>query len=335
MKKFIVAAAFLVAISSSAFAQTKTPPQRKTYEQRMKEKKEAEELKKQEQKDGGDEKKTESKTKTPPARPQRPKRKTAEEKMRERKEAEEQRKAMEGEKSTEEGATEDADTKDKKPSKTNATKQRPPRPTPGSRKGKGKTDEPVATPNAAVVNTYYELPLDAIPQVRNYIEDKEDVDSKSIRRGFIRKQDAARGYIHLQLPADDKYTRIQEYKTSTGQQVLAIETNNCSQGECNNKLKFYSKDSSGSWADVTEKYMPELDKKYILSKIKAKYKKDYSDLENYNNKGYETSEEIYNKAIIAGIDADENKIIIKEQYLPLPLYEMVWDGKSKFILKKL
>jgi hypothetical protein len=333
MKKFIVAAAFLVAISSAAFAQTQKPPQRKTYEERMKEKKEAEELRKKEQGEGNEKNTTK---KTPPARPQRPQRKSAEEKLREKKEAEEQRKALEGEKATDENATEETDTKDKKPArKTNTTKERPPRPTPASRKAKGKTDEPVATPNAAVVNTYYELPLDAIPQVRNYIEDKEDVDSKSIRRGFIRKQDAARGFIHLQLPADDKYTRIQEYKTSTGQQILAIETNNCSQGECNNKLKFYSKGSSGSWADVTEKYMPELDKKYILSKIKAKYKKDYSDLENYNNKGYETSEEIYNKAIIAGIDADANKIIIKEQYLPLPLYEMVWDGKSKFILKKL
>jgi hypothetical protein len=99
-------------------------------------------------------------------------------------------------------------------------------------------------------------------------------------------------------------------------------------------LKLYA-DNGTTWDDVTATYMPSLDRKAILNKIKDKYKKDYKDLELYNNKGYETSDDIFRKAIIFNITA-EGKIIMKDQYIDYPLFEMVWDAeKTKFEFKKI
>jgi len=94
-------------------------------------------------------------------------------------------------------------------------------------------------------------------------------------------------------------------------------------------------DKVGSWKDVTDEYFPEVDNKFVLSRLKSKYKKEYKDLELYNNKAYEDNEANLKKAITYTIAPQDAKIVISEQYLPCLLYEMIWDGKKgKFDLKK-
>jgi hypothetical protein len=203
-----------------------------------------------------------------------------------------------------------------------------------------KEDPNAVEPDPEVVQLYFQLPISALPQVKDYIKvmkplnNNDDLrDGKDLRRSFIAKTDANRQYINLQRPGETKYTRIQEFKTKDFKRILAIETNACT-GICNNDLKFYRNENS-EWKDVTSEYMYKVEPKVVLKKIKDKYKEEYMDTELYDSKSYEDSTG-FAKAINYNISLDENKIVIRDQYLSLPLYEMKWNQeKGKFDIKKL
>jgi hypothetical protein len=205
-----------------------------------------------------------------------------------------------------------------------------------SSKKKGETPAPVT-----VLNYYYELPQEYLPQVGAYIARRKQeaplvktVDNKDLRTGFILNKDLERGYLNLQLPNDPKYTRIQLFKDDKSP-VLAIEVTECNP-KCQNTLTFYKKSYFDStWKESNMQYMPTIDMDYVRKKVKDTYKKEYMDLELFNSLGYESSD-VLQKAIVYNISPDANKIVIREQSLPLDLYEMTWNAeKAKFELKKL
>ena len=183
-----------------------------------------------------------------------------------------------------------------------------------------------------VVSLYYSLPLEYLPELQKYAGDKKYKDDADYRKSWIKSKNDAKGYIQLQLPATDRYTKIQMYKTGDGSPIMLVETNDCSP-TCSNFIRVYRQDSS-KWVDITDETLPQLDNKYIISKLKQAYKKQYDDLDIYKTKGYDNEDNL-KKALVYDISPDLKKIVVKEQYLPLTLYEISWDGKSKFILKKL
>ena len=191
------------------------------------------------------------------------------------------------------------------------------------------------------VLTYYEkLPLEDLPQIEEYIKSKNaDVagakveDTKDLRKGFIRDQNLERGFLQLQLGVDMRYTRLQMYTNKKGEVFMGIETYNCEASNCNSDLKFYKK-AVGSWQDVTGELMPKLDYKSMAKRLKDRYKEEYLDLDVYNSRGYENPETL-KASITYNISPEENKILVKETYLPFVLYDMTWnEGKGKFDLKK-
>ena len=220
--------------------------------------------------------------------------------------------------------------------------------TPGSRTAKGKNDNtPAVVTESQVAKLYYTLPLEAVPQVGKYLEEhpdvKESVDNEKTkdpmsgsmhdtRKGLINKEDGSRNY--LQLGQLEKYTRMQMYTTKDAKAIMAIQTDECTP-ECKNNFKLYIQSADG-WDDATDKMLPPLDKKYMLGKIKSAYKKQYTDNTVYDAKGYETDESVYKSAIVYTISPDEDKIIVRDQNIDLPLYSITWDQvKNKFNLVKL
>jgi hypothetical protein len=181
---------------------------------------------------------------------------------------------------------------------------------------------------------YFSMPKDALLLIKDYLEETEENDDKDFRRSFIAREPnnpANPQFLKLKRGNDKKYSALQ-YFTSGAKGYMAIEYTNCS-GECNNSLKFWQNDN-GTWSDVTTTLMPAINKKDILSRIKSKYKEDYKDLDLYNAKGYETSDDIYNKAIMF-IITREGTIQLKDQYIDFPVAELVWDVKSgKFDVEK-
>ena len=219
------------------------------------------------------------------------------------------------------------------------------RPTHGPH-GKGGKDDVAPAPvvvESQIAKLYQTLPLEALPQVKKYIDDHEDIKTEiatdsgrmhDTRAGLIAKEDAQRGYLQIGQLQTGKYTRIQMYTTKENRALLVIENNICTP-DCINELKFYVQ-GMGGWEDVTDKYVPVVDKKYMLGKIKSNYKKKYMDNDVYNAKGYETDEAFYKSAIVYNISADANKIIVRDQLIDLPLYEITWDAvKGKFVAVKI
>jgi hypothetical protein len=206
--------------------------------------------------------------------------------------------------------------------------------------GKKKEDPDAPEPDPEVTTLYYQLPLEDLPQVSEYItvmrpiNNNDDLkDGKDLRKGFISHTDGTRQYLTLQRPGETKYTRIQEYKTKDFKRILAVETTECT-GTCTNDLKFYRLEGN-EWKDATNDYLYKVDQKTAIKKIKDKYKEEYMDTELFDSKGYDDPSS-FAQAINYNISPDENKIIIKDQYLPLNLYEMTWNqDKGKFDVKKL
>jgi hypothetical protein len=242
-------------------------------------------------------------------------------------------------------------------------------------------EKEASTPKG-VEAVYYQFPAEFIPVVTEFIAVKQVdnphtkiKDDPTLRKQIIRYKNIDKGYMELQKPGDNKYTRIQMFKKSDGGMVMAVEQSDC-HPYCTGTMKFYTKGGTpgatktstkpdakttnkkkgakadttavapktetkpnaitvAGWKDVTDEYFPKLDNKYVLSKLKSRYKKEYKDLDIYNSKGYEDNEANLKKAITYSIAPDDAKIIIAEQYLPYTLYEMIWDGKKdKFEMKK-
>jgi hypothetical protein len=188
---------------------------------------------------------------------------------------------------------------------------------------------------------FYKFPAENLPIVQEFIEVKKAAspnarikDDPFLRKQIIRFKNIDKGYLELQKPGDTKYTRMQLFKKANNDRVMVVEENDCHPYCLGGTLKFYTY-TAGKWKDVTTEYFPQVDNKYMLSKLKAKYKKEYKDLDLYNAKGYEDNEANIKKGIIYTIAPEDQKILIQEQYLPLTLYEMIWDAKKdKFELKK-
>jgi len=183
-----------------------------------------------------------------------------------------------------------------------------------------------------IISLYNSLPLENLPELQKYAGEKKFKDDGDYRKSWVKTEDDNKGYLLLQLPATDRFTKIQLFKTIDGAPVFVVETNDCSP-TCSNFIRVY-KQKAGAWADVTDEMMPKLDNKFITGKLKQAYKKQYDDLDIYNTKGYDNEDNLQ-KALLYDISPDAKKIVVKEQYLPLNLYEINWDGKSKFVLKKL
>jgi preprotein translocase subunit SecG len=221
----------------------------------------------------------------------------------------------------------------KQPSKQEPVKKTPEKKTTTTKPGNNK---PVPV---NVVNYYYELPAEALPQIGAYIKRRKEeaplvktVDNADLRKGFILDKDAERGYLNLQLPNENKYTRLQLYKQGNTP-LLAVEVTEC-KPHCDNQLTIYRRDT-GQWRDVTSEYLPPLDLKFIRKRLQEKYKEEYMDLDVYESKGYDDETMLRNELMYV-IATDENKIFVREEGLSINLYEMTWDAeKNKFVLKKL
>ena len=205
---------------------------------------------------------------------------------------------------------------------------------------------PAVVSESQIAKLYYTLPLAALPQVAKYLDEhpdvKESVDNEKskdpnsgsmhdTRKGLINKEDANKNY--LQIGQLEKYTRLQMF-SKQAMVIMAIETDECTP-ECKNTFKIYSQ-SDSTWDDVTDQYLPKIDKKYVLGKIKSAYKKQYTDNTVYEAKGYETDENVYQNAVVYNLSPDNEKITVRDQNIDLPIYEITWDPvKGKFNLVKL
>lgn len=249
--------------------------------------------------------------------------------------------AKKSDKKTDKKAKDSKESKDTKSTDKKAGKQEPVKKTPPAKKPTTTTTKPGKDQPApvGVTNYYYELPGDALPHIGAYIKRRKEeaplvktVDNQDLRKGFILDKDDKRGYLNLQLPNENKYTRIQLFKQGNTP-LLAVEVTEC-KPKCDNEFTIYRRDT-GQWRNVTSEYLPPLDVKWMRKRLQEKYKEQYMDLDLYEAKGYDDETMLRNE-LMYGISTDENKIIIKEQGLPADLYEMTWDAeKNKFVLKKL
>jgi hypothetical protein len=225
--------------------------------------------------------------------------------------------------------------------KTTPVKQKP-MTTAEKKKAEQEEAEREANTPKGVEAYFYQFPKEYLPVVIEFMAVKQQqsphlkvVDDNILRKQIIRYKNVDKGYIMLQKPGDTKYTKLQVFKKANGTIVMAVEQSDCIGGVCKGSLNFYV-GSAGGWKDATDEFYPQIDSKFVISRLKTKYKKEYKDLELYNEKAYEDNEANLKKAITYTIVPDEAKISIQEQYLPCTLYEMVWDGKKdKFDLKKI
>jgi DNA mismatch repair ATPase MutL len=242
-----------------------------------------------------------------------------------------------GDKDSKKTTKKEKDTKKTKESDKKETKKTPEK-KPATKPATTKAGDDKPSP-ISILNYYYELPQDYLPQISDYIKRRKEEaplvkteDTKDLRKGFILNQELERGFLNLQLPNENKYTRMQLYKTGTTP-LLAVEVTECNPF-CDNKLSIYRRDT-GQWRDKTSEYLPALDMKWVRKRLQEKYKEQYMDLDIYDSRGY-NDDATLEKALMYVVSPDENKIIVREQNLPIDLYEMTWDGeKNKFVLKKL
>ncbi len=237
-------------------------------------------------------------------------------------------------------------------SKTPVAKPKPaPKPKPMTAAEKKKADAEAAEIEAAtpkgVEALYYKFPIEYLPVVKEFMDYKQSEsptdelhrvkikDDNTMRKQIIRFKDIDKGYLMLQKPGDTKYTRMQVYKMTNGNLVMAVEQSDCPNGICSGTLQFYSK-TAGGWRDATEEYYPQVDYKFVIDRLKSAYKKEYKDLELYNSHNYEDNDANLKKAITYQISPDDGSIVIQEENLPCKLYSVVWDiKKEKFVLKKI
>ena len=225
-----------------------------------------------------------------------------------------------------------------------------PKPKPMTAAEKKKAAEEAAAVEAAtpkgIEALYYQFPLEYLPVVREFLaykqsESPEDElhrvkvkDDMVTRKQIIRFKDIEHGYMMLQKPDESKYTKMQVYKKKNGNLIMAIEQTDCPNNFCTGTLKFYTK-TAGGWKDATEEFYPQVDHKFVISRIKSAYKKEYKDLELYNSHDYENNDDNLKKAITYQIAPEDGSIVIAEQNLPCKIYSMAWDPKKeKFELKK-
>lgn len=210
----------------------------------------------------------------------------------------------------------------------------------------GKKDKTPPPPAITVVTYYDQLPLKYLPQVNDYKNYKASQntrlkvhDDNQFRESMIRTQNLDKGYVDLITPGNDGLiTRIQMFKAkSAGDRppkiLLAVEQSNCTP-TCTNEIHIYRKDTG--WVDVTSELMPKIDYKYIYNKLKEAYKKQYLDLDLFEAKDYKDEQKL-KQAIVFNIIPGEQKIVVKEQYLPLELYTIKFDEnapKGKFTATK-
>jgi len=239
----------------------------------------------------------------------------------------------------------------KSPSKNVAARPKPaPRPKPMSAAEKKKAAEEAAEIEAAtpkgVEALYYQFPLEYLPVVKDFMDYKQSEsplddlhhvrikDDISLRKQIIRFKDIDHGYMMLQKPGETKYTKLQIYKKKNGNIIMAVEQTDCPNNVCAGTLKFYTK-TAGGWKETTDEFYPQVDHKFVISRLKAAYKKEYKDLELYNSYNYEEDSAALKKAITYQIAPEDGSIVIAEQNLPAKIYIMTWDPKKeKFDLKK-
>ena len=206
-------------------------------------------------------------------------------------------------------------------------------------KASKKSNEPAAEA-IDVIYYYYRLPIELLPQVKDYIttKNKEDKyaklhDDNDFRKTFIRTKNTDAGYLQLNRPGEDKkYTRLQLFTAKSGQVYMAVEQSECTP-LCTNAFHVYKRNGT-NWDDVTTTEFPISPNKEILSTLKTRYKKEYGDLDVFNSKGYDNDENL-KKGLMYYISPDEGKIVLKEQAMNLKLMEYSFDAaKSKFIAKK-
>jgi hypothetical protein len=208
-----------------------------------------------------------------------------------------------------------------------------------------KTKEP-APPAITVVTYYDQLPLRYLPQVSDYKNFKASQntrlkvhDDNQFRESMIRTQNLEKGYVDLITPGNEGLiTRMQLFKAKpSGDRppkiLMAVEQSNCTP-TCTNEIHIYRKDTG--WVDVTSEVMPKIDYKYIYNRLKEAYKKQYLDLDLFEAKDYKDEQKL-KQAIVFNIVPGEQKIVVKEQYLPLELYTIKFDEnapKGKFTASK-
>lgn len=217
---------------------------------------------------------------------------------------------------------------------------KPERHTPGK---KGKQPAP---PAITVVNYYEQLPLQYLPQVADYKNYKMSLNSRlkvrddaQFRESMIKTKNLEKGYIDLFTPGNDGLiTRIQLFKAKPAgdrapKLLMVVEESNCTPN-CTNDIKIYRKDTG--WVDVTKDLMPKIDYKYAYNKIKEAYKKQYLDMDLFEAKDYKDEQKL-KQAIVFNIVPGDEKIVVKEQYLPVELYTIKFDAnapKGKFTASK-
>ena len=237
-------------------------------------------------------------------------------------------------------------------SKSPAAKPKPaPRPKPMTAAEKKKAEAEAAEIEAAtpkgIEALYYKFPLEYLPVVKDFMDYKQAQspqdelhrvkvkDDNTMRKQIIRFKDIDKGYLMLQKPGESKYTRMQVYKMTNGNLVMAVEQSDCPNGICSGTHNFYTK-TAGGWRDATEEYYPQSDYKFVIDRLKSAYKKEYKDLELYNSHNYEDNDANLKKAITYQVSPDDGSIVIQEENLPCKLYSATWDiKKEKFVLKKI
>ncbi len=235
--------------------------------------------------------------------------------------------------------------------KTVAAKPKPgPRPKPMTAAEKKKAAEEAAEIEAAtprgIEALYYQFPLAYLPVVQDFMDFKQSEnpldelhhvkikDDISLRKQIIRFKDIDHGYMMLQKPGETKYTKMQIYKKKNGNIIMAVEQTDCPNNVCAGTLQFYTK-TAGGWKETTDEFDPQIDHKFVISRLKSAYKKEYKDLELYNSHNYEDDSAALKKAITYQIAPEDGSIVIAEQNLPCKIYTMTWDPKKeKFELKK-
>lgn len=210
----------------------------------------------------------------------------------------------------------------------------------------GKKSKEPAPPAITVVNYYDQLPLEFLPQVAAYKDYKASLNSRlkvkddaQFRESMIRTKNLEKGYLDLFTPGNDNLiTRVQLFQTKQignkpPKLIMVVEQSDC-KPECTNEIHIYRKDTT--WKDVTKELMPKIDYKYAYNKIREKYKQQYLDYDLFDAKNYKDDATL-KKAIVFNLVPGEEKIVVKEQYLPVELYTIKFEPnapKGKFAATK-
>ncbi len=186
--------------------------------------------------------------------------------------------------------------------------------------------KPPSRPQAAnVISMYHSLPIEFLPGVAEWQKKSNLPDGQDTRKSLIEESDLTKGYLKAKAPAENLQTKVLMFKDNKETPYLAVQTMKCL-GDCDSKLKVYRKDST--WTDITNQVLPVLDEKMILKTVKAGYKKTFGDEYKYEKRNY-TDAAVFEKAMLMDIQPD-GTILVKDQYLPLPLFKLQWNNRGGF-----